>query len=241
MLKVSAADPCQAGAAAIPCYLSAKWTQCFRDGNAYSYMSRTAAVQAGDLLRRMGEGKEALDASLPGKWSLAFACSFFGLKLLRGGLHLTGLLDLFLETIDAALSIDQLLTASEERMAVRAYFHADVPFVSRASTEYISARASHIELLVLGVDPCFHCFADSFRVGTNITISSGRDTCVEPAHAAYSGRRVGADEEFPDKEKPPPHPSALTGVSVALTYYGFSREGPVHRNSGLVTETKPES
>jgi hypothetical protein len=88
---------------------------------------------------------------------------------LRGfpGLQLAGFLVFLLEAIDAAFGVNEFLAAGEEGVAIRAYFHTDVAFVSRAGTERIAARAGHIDFLILGVDPCFHYCADSFQVGTN--------------------------------------------------------------------------
>ena len=64
--------------------------------------------------------------------------------------------ELAFKTIYATGGIDQLLLTSEKRVAVGANFDADVAFVSRAGLELVSACASHIDLIVCGVNSSFH-------------------------------------------------------------------------------------
>src|SRR6266850_895054 len=62
-----------------------------------------------------------------------------------------------LEAIDAAGRIDQLLLAGEERMALRADLDAQL-FLGRAGGPRLAAGAMHLNLVVLGMDLCFHEF-----------------------------------------------------------------------------------
>jgi hypothetical protein len=88
----------------------------------------------------------------------------FGLDAFRVlGLKQLGLGEILLEAIDAAFRIDELLTASEKRMTVRANFHADIAFVSRTRTERVGTRTDHVDFLVVGVDACFHLWMIPFE------------------------------------------------------------------------------
>lgn len=73
----------------------------------------------------------------------------FGFAL-RGGV-------LFLETLDAAGGVDELLLAGEERVAVRADFDAQhVPFYGAAGLPRVAAGAVHRYGMIVGVNSGFH-------------------------------------------------------------------------------------
>jgi serine/threonine protein kinase len=63
---------------------------------------------------------------------------------------------LFHEAVHAAFSVHQLLASSEERMATRANFHADVALVRRAGLERAPAGANDLDLFVGGMNLLFH-------------------------------------------------------------------------------------
>ncbi len=64
---------------------------------------------------------------------------------------------LFGETLDAAGSINELLLAREERMAVRADFHAQhLALDGRARLESMAAGAVHRNSMIVGVNTGFH-------------------------------------------------------------------------------------
>jgi len=60
------------------------------------------------------------------------------------------------EAFDAAGGIEQLLLASEEGMAVRANFYADVALVSRTGNKIVAAGAVHPHLVITRMDCRFH-------------------------------------------------------------------------------------
>ena len=63
-----------------------------------------------------------------------------------------------LETVDAPFAVDQLLASSEEGMAGRADFHADIALMGRAGTKRVAAGADDITLVVSGMNTSFHSF-----------------------------------------------------------------------------------
>ena len=73
------------------------------------------------------------------------------------------LLILLFELIHAACSVDQLLTASEEGVAVGADFHADIALVSGTRLEHVATGANHIEFVISGVNTSFHFVKGTFR------------------------------------------------------------------------------
>src|SRR5256885_1977546 len=75
-------------------------------------------------------------------------------RLWRGGGFLRVAL---LEAIDTACRVDQLLLAGEEGMALRADLDAEL-FLGRARRPHFAARAMDLNLLILGMDLCFHEF-----------------------------------------------------------------------------------
>src|SRR5205085_10172778 len=60
-----------------------------------------------------------------------------------------------LETVDAAGRVDQLLLAGEEGVALRADLDAQL-LPGRAGGPGLAAGAVHLNLVVLGMDLCFH-------------------------------------------------------------------------------------
>src|SRR5690348_11030028 len=74
-----------------------------------------------------------------GGWLLCFRPS--ELRRLLFLLVTAGGLVLLFEAIDSAGGVDQLLAPGEERVAVRADFHADVAFVRRPRLEGVAAGA----------------------------------------------------------------------------------------------------
>src|SRR6266550_6448585 len=64
---------------------------------------------------------------------------------------------LLLEAIDAAGRVDQLLLAGEERMALRADLDAQL-FLGGVGGPGLAAGAMHLDLVILGMDLCFHEF-----------------------------------------------------------------------------------
>ena len=60
------------------------------------------------------------------------------------------------EALDASGGIHELLLAGEKWMAGRAYFNADIAFVSRPRHKCISARAVHANFVISGMNGCFH-------------------------------------------------------------------------------------
>src|SRR5215472_14880043 len=81
-------------------------------------------------------------------------------NLLLGGFSLGGCVGiLLLEALDAAGGVHELLLAGEERMAVRANFHAHhVALDSRARLECVAAGAMHGYVVIVGVNTGFHGF-----------------------------------------------------------------------------------
>src|SRR5688572_3204552 len=83
-----------------------------------------------------------------------------GLGGLRGLLRRLPLLrclhaELLVEPLDAALGVDQLLPAREERVAGGADFEMQIR-LGRARLERVAARTAHLDLFVLGVNPFLH-------------------------------------------------------------------------------------
>ena len=60
------------------------------------------------------------------------------------------------EALHASGGVHELLLAGEEGMAGGADFYADVALVSRACGKRVSAGAMHSDLVVAGMDSCFH-------------------------------------------------------------------------------------
>ena len=65
--------------------------------------------------------------------------------------------ELLVELSNTSAGIDQLLLASVERMAIAAYFNADV-LLGGAYLKFIAACALDCSGLVLGMDSLFHLF-----------------------------------------------------------------------------------
>ena len=64
-----------------------------------------------------------------------------------------------LEALHAACRINQLLLAGEERVAVRANFHANqIAAESRAGLKGVPARAVHRHIVIIGMNIVFHVF-----------------------------------------------------------------------------------
>jgi hypothetical protein len=73
-------------------------------------------------------------------------------------LHFFRFRSLFLEAINAAFGIDELLPAREEGVAARTNFNAQIAFMRGTGSEGRSARADYLHIVVGGVNPGFHCF-----------------------------------------------------------------------------------
>jgi hypothetical protein len=84
--------------------------------------------------------------------------SFDTSQLLLGGASFGGGVGVFLgEALDAAGSVHKLLFAGEERVAIRADFHAQhVAFDSRASLKRVAAGAVHSDGMIIGMNTGFH-------------------------------------------------------------------------------------
>jgi hypothetical protein len=97
--------------------------------------------------------------------ALGLFCDWFRalFRSLLSGLSFANLLVLLLEAVYATFGVNYALPSGEKRVAVGAYFHSDVAFVSRTGAERISTRADHIDFVVLRVDPCFHLSVIPFR------------------------------------------------------------------------------
>src|SRR5208283_4524411 len=83
------------------------------------------------------------------------ACGF-------GGLGLRVARVLLVKSLDAARGVDQPLPAGEERVALRADFHADVALVRRAGMELVAARADDADFVISGVNPGLHVETNPF-------------------------------------------------------------------------------
>jgi hypothetical protein len=78
--------------------------------------------------------------------------------LLRGGCRLRlgfGFGVLTAEALDAASSIDQLLFAGKERVAVRTDFGVDIAFVGGLGGEAVATGTDHSDLVVVRVNSLF--------------------------------------------------------------------------------------
>jgi len=60
------------------------------------------------------------------------------------------------ETFHATGSVQQLLFAGKERMAIGADFYVDIALMGRASGETVSTRALHPDFVVCGMNSCLH-------------------------------------------------------------------------------------
>lgn len=60
------------------------------------------------------------------------------------------------EALDTAGGIDQLLLARKEGMATRADFDMDIAAMGGAGGKAVAARAHDADLIVSGMDGCFH-------------------------------------------------------------------------------------
>jgi len=78
--------------------------------------------------------------------------------LFGGGFGFSGvaLRVLSAETLDAAGGVHELLLAGKEGMAGGADFYADVALVGGAGDECVPTGAMHADLVVAGMDGCFH-------------------------------------------------------------------------------------
>src|SRR5581483_8654107 len=76
--------------------------------------------------------------------------------LLFGGLIFASLGVLAAEALDAARGIQKFLLAGEERMAVGADFYVDVAPMGGAGSERMAACALHANLVIIGMNGCFH-------------------------------------------------------------------------------------
>src|SRR5208283_5400460 len=117
----------------------------------------------------------------------------------------------FLEAVDAAFGIDQLLLAGEERMAAGADFHADIALMRGARLELVAAGANHIHFFVSRVDSRFHGVARTFLGKFNITTRAQR-------------RKKEREEKTRKGKAKKPRPSAQ-GSSGAPATYSVSRDG----------------
>ena len=126
---------------------------------------------------------------------------------------------LLLETIHTSFGINQLLTASEERMAVRADFDANIALVRRAGRKSVTAGASNFDFVVSGMDPSFHCKNPLLVNSIHCSIA---DCFQGPAKTETSP--VGAN-------------FAHRGL-LDIAFVSRARQ-PVHMNCGFATETKP--
>ena len=63
--------------------------------------------------------------------------------------------EFLVEPIDPAFGVDELLAASEERVARGADFEVEFRF-GRTRLECVAARAPDIDLSIIGVDPFLH-------------------------------------------------------------------------------------
>ena len=94
------------------------------------------------------DGEENLARALPGRLLLGCGVGFdlgSGVGILLG------------EAFDAARGVDQLLLASEERMAIGADFDTQhIAFNCRASLKRIPAGAVHRNGMIVGVNTGFH-------------------------------------------------------------------------------------
>src|SRR4030066_1540642 len=63
---------------------------------------------------------------------------------------------LLAEFVDTAAAVHDLLLAGEERVAVRADFHAQVGAQGGAGDEAVAAGAGSLDFFILGMDAVFH-------------------------------------------------------------------------------------
>ena len=64
--------------------------------------------------------------------------------------------ELLVEAADTTAGIDDLLLASEERMALGTNFNTDI-LLGRTCLNHITAGASNRSLLIIGMDSFLHC------------------------------------------------------------------------------------
>src|SRR5581483_8623957 len=69
----------------------------------------------------------------------------------------TGLGVLAAEALHAPGGIHELLLAGKEGMAVRADFYVDVALMGGTGGKGVAARAMHANLVIIGMNGCFHC------------------------------------------------------------------------------------
>ena len=62
----------------------------------------------------------------------------------------------FVEAIDAACGINQLLLAGKERVAGRTDFDVQIAFFGRAGFERLTARAANSYFVIFGMNSWFH-------------------------------------------------------------------------------------
>src|SRR5580693_1524251 len=80
-----------------------------------------------------------------------------GYRLRCGGLlGAAAFLVLLLKSFDASRRIHQLLLACIKRMAVGAYFHADVALMGGAGLERVATSADDVQLVVSGMNTGLH-------------------------------------------------------------------------------------
>jgi len=146
--------------------------------------------------RRKREGTTESAGSVSDHWPISSqsrndgllnsSCSRFcvGSGLLLS-LDLASFCVLLLEPINPAFGVDKLLAAGKERMAGGANFNPQIAFVSRARAECRAAGAGHVHFVISGMNSCFHCFGDPFRIRRGYNFSL---TCKAPP------QRLGALE-----------------------------------------------
>src|SRR5277367_2370030 len=120
---------------------------------------KTSAQLDFTFFSRKGRHASKDKASLLGRLLECVACSdlFLGCFGLRGFGFAGVALGVFpAEAFDAAGGVHKLLLPGKERMAGGADFHADGAFMGRAGGKCTAARAMHVDLVVAGMDSCFH-------------------------------------------------------------------------------------
>ena len=108
------------------------------------------SVRRCGVLRWDGSTRERSNEWLPAPRGAARALRSWRLFLASGGFVL------LLKPVDPSGRIYQLLSASKERVAGGADFHADIALVRGARPESVSARADNICLIIGRVNTSFH-------------------------------------------------------------------------------------
>jgi hypothetical protein len=109
---------------------------------------------------------------------------------------------LLTEFIDATTSINNLLLAGIERVAVRADFDLQVMTKRRARDERVPATADHCRLFIFGMDSGFHDCKSAMR-------------SLEKRGRSVATRRVSSKKNFAD---------AVPGVGFNLRSVGYPQK-----------------